>query len=90
MADYDSDSIYASILFNMRCLTITDYIIYNHEYTTIVENHAHYLMGMNPDVTNYVTEYTERTYVDGQKPGILNNPSYDSLFVFMLSILVKE
>lgn len=90
VADYDSDNIYASILFNMRCLTITDYIIYNHEYTTIVENHAHYLMGMNPDVTNYVTEYTERTYVDGQKPGILNNPSYDSLFVFMLSILVKE
>ncbi len=76
------------LLEDMRCLTITDHIIYNHEYTTIIENHAHFLMGMNPGAVNYVTDTTERTYADEAGIGILNDPQADALLVFMLSVLV--
>ena len=78
------------LLDDMRCLTITDHIIYNHEYTTIIENHAHFLMGMNPGAVNYITDATERTYADEAGVGILNDPQADALLVFMLSVLEKK
>lgn len=77
------------MLDDMRCLTITDHIIYNHEYTTIIENHAHYFMGMNPGAVNYVTDDTERTYKDASLGGIMNDPEQDALLIFMLSVLEK-
>ena len=77
------------MLRDMRCLTITDHIIYNYEYTTIIEDHAHYLMGRNPDAINYVSTDTERTYQSAGKAGIAGDPWSDSLFIFMLSVLEK-
>ena len=79
---------YLKLLYDMRCLSVTDHIIYNHEYTTIIENHVHYLMGMNPEAMNYVSEDSERTFLeDTAKTGILNDPQKDALFVFMMSVL---
>ena len=76
------------MLYDMRCLSVTDHIIYNHEYTSIIENHVHYLMGMNPDAMNFVTEGTERAFpVDESKIGIMNDPQKDALLIFMLSVL---
>ncbi|MCR5156721.1 MAG: glycoside hydrolase family 9 protein [Butyrivibrio sp.] len=80
---------FGRMLRDMRCLTITDHIIYNHEYTTIIENHAHYFMGMNPLAVNYVTEDTERTYKDATLGGIMNDPEEDALLIFMLGVLEK-
>lgn len=77
------------MLRDMRCLTITDHIIYNYEYTTIIENHAHFLMGRNPDAVNYVTTDTDRTYQTAKKAGIAVDPGSDALFIFMLSVLEK-
>ena len=77
------------MLKDMRCLTITDHIIYNYEYTTIIENHAHFLMGRNPDAINYVTSDTDRTYLDAGKVGIAGDPWRNSLLIFMLSVLEK-
>lgn len=77
------------MLKDMRCLTITDHIIYNYEYTTIIENHAHFLMGRNPDAVNYVTSATERTYLDAGMASIAGDPWRNSLFIFMLSVLEK-
>ena len=82
------ESDFGRLLEDMRCLTITDHIIYNHEYTTIIENHAHFLMGANPKAVNYVSDETERTYTDEATVGILNDPQADALSVFMLSMLV--
>ncbi len=80
----------AQILDNMRTITITDHIIYNYEYTTIIENHAHYLMGRNPEAVNYVTDDTERTYLDTDEgTGIMNQPLLNAKFIFMLSV-IKE
>ena len=88
VTDQKADGDFTKLLDDMRCLTITDHVIYNHEYTTIIENHAHFLMGMNPEGMNYVTDSTERTYADdSSKYGIVNDPRNDALFVFMLSVL---
>ena len=88
VSDLESEEGFLNLLYDMRCLTITDHIIYNHEYTTIIENHLHYLMGMNPDAMNYVTDSTERTYQDeAGKAGILNDPRNNALLIFMLSVL---
>ena len=84
------DKGFGRMLDEMRCLTITDHIIYNHEYTTIIENHAHYLMGMNPEAINYVTDDTERTYETGAATGILSDPENTALFIFMLSVLQQN
>jgi len=78
------------ILDDMRTITITDHIIYNYEYTTIIENHAHYLMGRNPQAVNYITDDTERTYLDTDEgTGIMNQPLLNAKFIFMLSV-IKE
>ncbi len=83
------DNGFEKLLDDMMCLTITDHIIYNHEYTTIIENHAHFLMGMNPDAINYATRDTERTYISCGTNGVMSDPGIDALFIFMLSVLVR-
>ena len=81
---------HAQLLDDMRTVTITDHIIYNYEYTTIIENHAHYLMGRNPEAVNYVTDSTERTYLSTDAgTGIMNQPLLNAKFIFMLSV-IKE
>ena len=84
------DKAFSKMMDEMRCLTITDHIIYNHEYTTIIENHAHYLMGMNPEAVNYITDDTERTYETAGTSSLLSNPVNTSLFIFMISVLENK
>ncbi|MCR5656613.1 MAG: glycoside hydrolase family 9 protein [Butyrivibrio sp.] len=81
---------HAKILDDMRTITITDHIIYNYEYTTIIENHAHFLMGRNPEAVNYVTDTTEHTFLDTDEgTGIMNQPLLNAKFIFMVSV-IKE
>ncbi len=87
VTDTGRDGGFDGILKDMRCLTITDHIIYNHEYTTIIENHVHFIGGMNPDAVNYLTDDTERTYEMVDKSGVMNNPESVALLIFMLSVL---
>ena len=88
VADEDEDRNFETLLDEIRCLTITNHIIYNHEYTTIIENHVHYLMGMNRWSMNFLTSDTERNYEDKQEfGGVMNDPQRDSLIIFMLSVL---
>ena len=78
---------FSEFLRQMRTLTITDHIIYNYEYTTIIENHIHYLAGMNPSAVNYLTSDTDRPYSAADRTGIMNNPESDALLIFILSVL---
>ncbi len=87
MVSASTEDGFGSLFSDMRCLTITNHIIYNHEYTTIIENHLHYLMGMNPEGINFVTEDTENTFLDEGKAGIMNDPQSDALMIFMMSVL---
>ncbi|WP_051688553.1 glycoside hydrolase family 9 protein [Butyrivibrio sp. AE2032] len=88
VTDAESSGRFDRMLDDMRCLTITDHIIYNHEYTTIIENHAHFLMGMNPDAINFISDDTERTYETAGTTGVLGDPESDALFIFMLSVII--
>ncbi len=88
--DDEAEQDFSKFMYDMRCLTITDHIIYNHEYTTIIQNHVHYLMGMNPSAINYLTDTTERTFEDVEgTSSLMSNPYNDVLIGFMLSVLVE-
>ncbi len=88
VADEAENGNFDSLLEDIKCLSITNHIIHNHEYTTIIENHVHYLMGMNPWCINLLTNETERTFEDSADfGGIMNDPHSDALVVFMLSAL---
>lgn len=90
VADESDDRNFEALLDDIKCLAITNHIIYNHEYTTIIENHVHFLMGMNPWCVNLLTTGTERDY-EGRDEfgGVMNDPHSDALVVFMLSALQK-
>ena len=84
VAEPENPGDFEKMLDDMRCLSITNHIIYNHEYTTIIENHAHYMLGMNPEAVNYLTDDTERTYVDAGRSGVMHDPQQDALLILML------
>ncbi len=75
------------MLSDMRILTITDHIIYNYEYTTMIENHIHYLAGMNPEAVNFLTSDTTRSFASENLSGVMNDPERNALLIFMLSVL---
>ena len=82
------DDLLDTIFDDMRCLTVTNHIIYNHEYTTIIENHAHFLLGSNPNAINYVTDNTENSYaLYENEASILSNPVYVAEFIVMMSVI---
>ena len=77
-----------SILADMRCLTVTNHVIYSHEYTEIIENYAHYLMGRNQDAVNLVDDTTEHTWKDiGNRNGITMQPIEDAEFIILISTI---
>ncbi len=90
VTDIPRDGNFEKMLNDMRCLTITDHVIYNHEYTTIIENHMHFLCGMNPEAVNYVTDNTAGSYKDSGLDSILDDPEQNSLLIFMLSVLENK
>ena len=86
VTDASEDDGFKNLLDDIRCLTVTNHIIYNHEYKTIIENHLHFLMGMNPSCINYVSDETEWTYADdATKNGLMNDPLSDALLILMIS-----
>jgi endoglucanase len=90
VSDPENEGNFEKILDDMRCLSITNHIIYNHEYTTIIENHAHYMLGMNPEAINFLSEDTERTYLDADKSGVMNDPGENALLILMLSAITGK
>ena len=62
------------LLWNMVILVAADYVITNHEYATVIENHQHFLMGCNP------------TGTCEQPSGLLEKAYY----ICMLSHMVKQ
>ncbi|SHI43631.1 endoglucanase [Butyrivibrio fibrisolvens DSM 3071] len=78
-----------TILRNMRCLTVTNHILYSQEYVEIIENHAHFLLGRGPEGANLATDTTEYTYKDsGSGKGILYDPILDAEFLILMSAIM--
>ncbi len=51
----------AKLLSQMMRLTVVDYIIANHEYETVIENHLHYFMGRNAKSINYIEDMEDNS-----------------------------
>lgn len=49
------------LLNQMMRLTVADYIISNHEYETVIENHLHYFMGRNANAVNYIEDIVDNS-----------------------------
>lgn len=80
-----------SLLQDMMILTTVDYIIANHEYENIIENHLHYFMGRNSQSLSYIDRVGENNYklVD-ENLGIMKGFDTDSKLIFMLSEIVSN
>ena len=79
----DSDA----ILQNMLRLSVANHVIYNHEYTNILENHVHYLYGRNAKATDFVTGGKEVTAKGFEENSIYAKPVRLARFVVLLASL---
>lgn len=74
------------ILWNMVILTVVDYVISNHEYATVIENHLHYFLGRNSFAVSYIEDFGSRSFVQREGcEGIMDNGVLESAFLFILS-----
>lgn len=77
------------LLQNMMYLTMVDYMIANHEYDNVIENHLHYLMGRNKQAVCYIDIEGQSTYRQADETmGIMKQFGADSRLIFMLSEIV--
>ena len=77
------------LLLDMMYLTVVNHIISNHEYETVIQNHLHYFLGVNPKAVSYIENAGERSYEDlGSSLGIMKQFEEDSKLIFMLSEIV--
>jgi endoglucanase len=74
------------LLTDMFYLTIVNYIITNHEYGTIIENHLHYFMGRNSDGISYIDDVGALNYKNlDNRLGIMNQIGSNAKLLFMIS-----
>lgn len=79
------------LLQNMMYLTMIDYIISNHEYESVIENHLHYFMGRNRSAVSYIDDVGENNYkLLDESMGIMKQFDADSKLIFMLSEIVSS
>lgn len=77
------------LLQNMMYLTTVDYMIANHEYDSVIENHFHYLMGRNEQAVCYIDIEGQSGYGQADETmGIMKQFDADSRLIFMLSEIV--
>ena len=76
------------LLWNMVILSIADYVITNHEYATVIENHQHYFFGCNPRAVCLVNEEgCDSIGEDGV--GIQDDLQLNGYHIFMLSQIMN-
>jgi len=56
-----------NILWNMLRMAVVDYVITNHEYTSVIEDHVNYLMGQNSDASCLVPDFGDQLSDDSTK-----------------------
>ena len=82
---------HSELLQKMLWMATVNYIITNHEYETIIENHLHYFMGRNKLSISYIDDVGIRNYKDyNESLGIMNQFDADSRFIFMLGEIISN
>jgi endoglucanase len=73
------------ILTDMFVISITNFIIPNHEYMRIIENHVHYLCGRNSAAISYIDDVGGLNYKDvDNRLGIMNHIETNTKLYFSL------
>lgn len=79
------------LLQNMMYLTMVDYMISNHEYDSMIENHLHYLMGRNELAVCYIDHEGENSdRQTDETAGLMKQFGANSKLIFMLSEIVRN
>lgn len=82
---------HSELLQKMLWMATVNYIITNHEYETIIENHLHYFMGRNKLSISYIDDVGIRNYKDyNESLGIMNQFDEDSRLIFMLGEIISN
>lgn len=76
------------IMQNMLQIAFVDYVITNHEYANVMENHLHYLMGRNSKAISYLRGYGYTLCETGED--ILSDPQQHADFIFMMSAVMNH
>ena len=77
------------MLQQMVRLAVIDYVITNHEYATVMENHLHFFLGCNPQgisILGGIGEYS----ADGRKQNILKSAEESAELFFMMSAVLSH
>lgn len=85
----DGQTNQSELLEEMLWMATVNYIITNHEYETMIENHLHYFMGRNKLSISYIDDVGIRNYKDyNESLGIMNQFDADSRLIFMLGEII--
>ena len=77
------------LLDHVMKITMVNYMIANHEYETVIENHLHYFLGRNEQAICYLDHVGQKNYSQiNEGLGIMNQFEADSKLIFVLSEIV--
>ncbi len=78
-----------TMLQEMVQLAMIDYVITNHEYATVMEDHLHFLLGRNPQGASLLSDLGQY-FGTGQKMDLLKNAEDTSELLFLLSAVLSH
>ncbi len=81
----------SGLLRDMMRLAVVDHIITNHEYTTVLENHLHYMLGRNLQSISYLDGFGGRSYqeVDASL-GIMKQVDLNAELLLLLAAIMDD
>lgn len=81
----------AGFLRDMSRLAVVDHIITNHEYATVLENHAHYMLGRNLQSISYLDGVGGRNYRDVDVSlGIMNQVNQNAELLLLFAAIMDD
>lgn len=81
----------AGFLRDMARLAVVDHIITNHEYATVLENHAHYMLGRNLQSISYLDGVGGRNYKDVDASlGIMNQVDQNAELLLLFAAIMDD
>lgn len=77
-----------ALLWNMVILSVADYVITNHEYATVIENHQHFFLGCNTKAA-CLAEVADCDKIWNEEESIQDDLFSNACYVCMLSHILK-
>ena len=71
-------------------LAVVNYVITNHEYVTVQENHLHYLLGRNVDGISYISGVGQNQVMNAKDSITTDCYQNSALVLMMCEIMHRE